>query len=108
MANCFVLCALFLTVAVLVCSAQEEQDISVRNLKQKRKVQDTCQGLPGLPGRDGRDGRDAGLMGSSGKRGPRGPRGQAGKSGGVTGGAVYTRWGRKTCSNKTTQLYSGK
>lgn len=30
MANCFVLCGLFLAVAVLVCSAQEEQDISVR------------------------------------------------------------------------------
>lgn len=30
MANCFVLCALFLAVAVLVCSAQEDQDISVR------------------------------------------------------------------------------
>lgn len=49
-----------------------------------------------------------GRSGKRGPRGPRGPRGQAGKSGGVTGGAVYTRWGRKTCPKKTTQLYSGK
>ena len=51
--------------------------------------------------------------GPPGKRGPkgsRGPRGPAGRSGGVTGGAVYTRWGRKACpkTSKTTQLYSGK
>ncbi|XP_028398310.1 short-chain collagen C4-like [Dendronephthya gigantea] len=51
-------------------------------------------------------------MGSPGKRGPRGPkglRGRTGKPGVATGGAVYTRWGRKTCpgTNKTTKLYSG-
>ena len=71
-----------------------------------------CQGLPGLPGRDGRDGRDATLTGPPGKRGepgPRGAQGVKGNSGGVTGGAVYTRWGRNDCPTtvKTTMLYSG-
>ena len=53
---------------------------------------------------------NTGPPGKPGPKGSRGPQGTAGKSGGVTGGAVYTRWGRKACPNttKTTQMYSGK
>ena len=52
----------------------------------------------------------SGPPGKPGKPGLQGPRGQKGESGGVTGGAVYTRWGRDDCPNTTnsTQLYSGK
>ncbi|XP_028395406.1 short-chain collagen C4-like [Dendronephthya gigantea] len=51
-------------------------------------------------------------LGPPGKRGEPGPQGTQGVKGdsvGVTGGAVYTRWGRNDCpqSVKTTMLYSG-
>ena len=51
----------------------------------------------------------AGPPGKRGEPGAKGPQGKKGESGGVTGGAVYTRWGRKDCptSSKTTMLYSG-
>ena len=51
-----------------------------------------------------------GLPGKRGEPGPRGVQGEKGNSGGVTGGAVYTRWGRSDCpkSSKTTMLYAGK
>lgn len=50
-----------------------------------------------------------GPPGKSGEPGPQGTQGIKGDSGGVTGGAVYTRWGRRDCpqSVKTTMLYSG-
>ena len=53
---------------------------------------------------------NTGPPGKPGPKGSTGPRGPEGKSGGVTGGAVYTRWGRKACPKtaQTTQLYSGK
>lgn len=50
-----------------------------------------------------------GPPGKLGKPGPRGPPGLKGNTGGVTGGAVYTRWGRESCptTSQTTKLYSG-
>ena len=52
----------------------------------------------------------AGPPEKQGEPGPRGVKGEKGNYGGVTGGAVYTRWGRSDCpkSGKTTMLYSGK
>ena len=51
----------------------------------------------------------SGPPGKPGKPGPRGSPGLNGNTGGVTGGAVYTRWGRKSCptTSQTTKLYSG-
>ena len=56
-------------------------------------------GLQGSPGDDGYDGEP----GPAGPQGPPGPAG-VGKSGRV----VYTRWGKSTCPDSATLLYSGK
>ena len=85
-----------------------------------------------LKGRDGRDGRDGlprtpgekgnkgetgpagpqgvrGEQGSSGPQGVQGARGPQGPPGPVSGGAVYTRWGRTVCpdTNGTILVYEG-
>ena len=49
----------------------------------------------------GEDG-DAGLPGVQGVAGPAGPPGPP------SGGAVYVRWGRKTCPSNSTLVYEGK
>ena len=75
-------------------------------------------GLPGPPGVKA----DPGVQGIVGPRGPagekgmhgdpglRGPQGEQGSQGPVTGGVIYTRWGRTTCpTDQGTQLlYSGR
>ena len=85
-----------------------------------------------LKGRDGRDGRDGlpgtqGEKGDKGETGPAGPQGVRGEQGSpgpqgiqgargpqgppgpVSGGAVYTRWGRTVCpdTNGTILVYEG-
>ena len=85
-----------------------------------------------LKGRDGRDGRDGlpgtqgergdkgetgpagpqgvrGEQGSPGRQGVQGARGPQGPPGPVSGGAVYTRWGRTVCpdTNGTILVYEG-
>ena len=85
-----------------------------------------------LKGRDGRDGRDGlpgtqGEKGDKGETGPAGPQGVRGEQGSpgpegiqgargpqgppgpVSGGAVYTRWGRTVCpdTNGTVLVYEG-
>ena len=70
-----------------------------------------------LKGRDGRDGRDGvpgtpgekGDKGETGPQGVQGTRGPQGPPGPVSGGAVYTRWGRKVCpdTNGTVLVYEG-
>ncbi|CAH1250391.1 COL6A5 [Branchiostoma lanceolatum] len=66
--------------------------------------------LPAGSCQAGRDGRD-GIPGASGLQGPpgqKGNRGQLGSKGDPgTGGAVYVRWGRKTCPSGATTVYSG-
>ena len=52
----------------------------------------------------GRDG-PAGLPGRTGDRGLPGPKGIPGSAG--ESGAVYTRWGRTTCGDNSTVLYTG-
>ncbi|CAH1228047.1 COL6A5 [Branchiostoma lanceolatum] len=63
-------------------------------------------GLKGTPGNVG-----VGAKGSKGELGTRGPRGFKGTQGtpgnNGLGGAVYTRWGRKTCPSGATTVYSG-
>ena len=75
-------------------------------------------GLPGLPSSKG----DHGVQGIVGPRGPvgekgmrgdqglRGLQGEQGPQGPVTGGVIYTRWGRTTCSTDqgTELLYAGR
>ena len=72
-------------------------------------------GPPGLPGIKG----DSGEQGTVGRRGPagekgdlgqRGPQGEQGPQGPVTGGVIYTRWGRTSCPTEqgTQLLYSGR
>ena len=62
--------------------------------------------MPGPPGASGRDG----LPGTNGAKGDTGLAGPPGPAGPHSGGAVYTRWGSKTCPNITgTQiLYDGR
>ena len=57
-------------------------------------------GIPGLPGSRG----EKGAMGSEGPTGPVGPPGP------VSGGVVYTRWGKQTCPDTegTQLLYAGR
>ena len=82
------------------------------NNSQSYKI--TARYLDILRGRDGRDGLP-GLPGVQGEKGPQGTRGEQGPQGvqGLTGplsgGAVYTRWGRTVCpSTGGTQLvYKG-
>ena len=71
--------------------------------------------LPYIEVLQGRDGRD-GLDGVPGPRGPQGQRGEAGATGPQgppspkSGGVVYTRWGKTSCTNASgTQLvYVGR
>ena len=58
-----------------------------------------------LRGRDGLAGRD-GLPGKAGEQGPAGPPGPPGP---LSGGAIYTRWGKSSCPQVggTELLYSG-
>ena len=58
-----------------------------------------------LRGRDGLPGRD-GVPGAQGQAGPPGPQGPRGPP---SGGAIYTRWGKSSCSQiqGTELLYSG-
>ena len=70
------------------------------------------QGLQGLQGKQGIVG-PRGPVGEKGMRGDpglRGPQGEQGPQGPVTGGVIYTRWGRTTCpTDQGTQLlYSGR
>ena len=62
-------------------------------------------GQPGVPGRDGLNG----LPGTNGDPGPIGKTGERGPPGPISGGIIYTRWGKSTCSNiyGTEMLYSG-
>jgi len=59
-------------------------------------------GRDGLPGRDGTPGKD-------GNQGPQGPPGPPGSPGSSSGGAIYTRWGKSSCSQieGTALVYSG-
>ncbi|XP_019644472.1 PREDICTED: collagen alpha-2(IV) chain-like [Branchiostoma belcheri] len=75
-----------------------------------------CENQPGRDGRDGRDGMAGapGLKGESGQKGDiglqghQGAKGQKGAQGtNGLGGAVYVRWGRKTCPSGATTVYSG-
>ncbi|XP_019617292.1 PREDICTED: short-chain collagen C4-like [Branchiostoma belcheri] len=74
-----------------------------------------CENQPGRDGRDGRDGMAGapGLKGEPGQKGDiglkgQGAKGQKGEQGtNGLGGAVYTRWGRKTCPSGATIVYSG-
>ena len=74
-------------------------------------------GLPGLQGPPGITGPrgpvgEKGSRGSPGQTGPQGEQGPqgAGPQGPLTGGTVYTRWGRTTCpTDQGTELvYSGR
>ena len=66
-------------------------------------------GLPGLKGPPEIFG-PRGLVGEKGSRGPPGPQGEQGPQGPLTGGTVYSRWGRTTCpTDQGTELvYSGR
>ncbi|XP_019644471.1 PREDICTED: collagen alpha-1(XXIII) chain-like [Branchiostoma belcheri] len=76
-----------------------------------------CENQPGRDGRDGRDGMagapglkgEPGQKGDTGLQGHQGAKGQKGAQGtNGLGGAVYVRWGRKTCPSGATTVYSGK
>ena len=56
-----------------------------------------------LRGRDGRDGPPGsdGQKGERGDKGEKGETGAVGAAGPISGGVVYTRWGRKSCPNDT-------
>ncbi|XP_035686189.1 collagen alpha-4(IV) chain-like [Branchiostoma floridae] len=83
-----------------------------------RDGRDGVAGAPGLKGDPGQKGDigstgepGEGAKGSKGETGLQGAKGQKGEHGtsannGV-GGAVYTRWGKKTCRSGTTTVYSG-
>ena len=62
-------------------------------------------GLPGPAGRDGENGHP-GMQGAVGVQGEPGPRGSPGP---VSGGVVYTRWGKSSCPDipGTQLLYAG-
>ncbi|XP_066279741.1 uncharacterized protein [Branchiostoma lanceolatum] len=75
-----------------------------------------CQTQAGRDGRDGRDGTagapgpkgEPGQKGETGIQGTKGQKGAQGTPGNDgLGGAVYTRWGRKTCPSGATTVYSG-
>jgi len=55
----------------------------------------------------GRDGLP-GIPGLTGLRGPKGAPGAPGNVAHVEGGAVYVRWGRKSCGSQSTLLYAGE
>lgn len=63
-------------------------------------------GLPGQKGEVGTHGTD-GAPGVPGLPGTKGNNGQSG-SNAVGGGAVYIRWGRKSCGSNSNRMYEGK
>ena len=65
-------------------------------------------GRDGLPGPAGKDGNN-GEKGDTGEPGTPGEQGIQGPPGPISGGALYTRWGRTTCPGTpgTQLLYSG-
>ena len=75
-------------------------------------------GDPGIPGEKGMHGvpGPSGVSGESGEKGMRGDtglrglQGEQGPQGPVTGGVIYTRWGRTNCSTDqgTQLLYAGR
>ncbi|XP_028411428.1 collagen alpha-3(IV) chain-like [Dendronephthya gigantea] len=99
-----------LTILVIVChvhascSLAESAVEAGQNDKNDHPTNGGC--ARGLPGRDGRDGRDSIAPGPPGRPGSPGSRGAPGAPGN-SGGTVYTRWGKKTCPNGATLIYSG-
>ena len=63
-------------------------------------------GIPGLDGPPGEKG-DKGVPGLQGEKGERGPVGPQGPRGIPAGGAMYTRWGRKSCPSGREVVYTG-
>ncbi|XP_067929602.1 short-chain collagen C4-like [Watersipora subatra] len=113
----------------MMLTQQENRREATPNIR-KRAIMEDIHSLPygdlsnlvGPPGKDGLDG----LPGPVGSTGPQGPSGAAGLPGppgppGLPGppgppgptslstsaGAVYTRWGKKTCGNDSTLVYAG-
>jgi len=78
-----------------------------------------AQGASGIPGKDGNPGVKGatgavgpkgvrGAPGMNGVAGPKGVKGAPGNVAHVEGGAVYVRWGRKSCGSQSTLLYEGE
>ena len=63
-------------------------------------------GIPGPVGPPGEKG-DRGVPGLQGERGEMGPTGPQGSRGIAAGGAMYTRWGRKSCPLGREEIYIG-
>ena len=63
-------------------------------------------GIPGLIGPPGEKG-DRGVSGLQGEKGESGPTGPQGLRGIPAGGAMYTRWGRKSCPSGREMVYTG-
>ena len=61
-------------------------------------------GMPGPPGAPGKHG----LKGLKGDKGDKGERGETGAAGVPGGGVVYTRWGKTSCPNTASLVYSGR
>jgi len=64
-------------------------------------------GVEGVKGEQGDKG-NPGVPGIRGVQGDKGSRGEQGSAANVESGAVYTRWGRKSCGNDSDILYTGK
>jgi len=64
-------------------------------------------GPTGAPGSKGAKG-DLGPPGVSGLPGPIGIKGAPGNVSHIEAGAVYIRWGRKSCGSQSTLLYAGE
>ena len=64
-------------------------------------------GIPGLNGSPGGEKGDRGVPGLQGEKGERGPVGPQGLRGIHAGGAMYTRWGRKSCPSGRQVVYTG-
>ena len=81
----------------------EEQAKTLSSKCNGQNGRDGRDGLPGLPGRNG-------ISGYPGHKGDRGAIGPKGPPGPVTGGAVFTRWGKTKCptSAGTQLLYAGR
>jgi len=71
------------------------------------------QGVSGIPGKNGNPGAKgaagaAGPIGTKGAAGMKGVKGALGNVAHIEGGAVYVRWGRKSCGSPSTLLYAGE
>ena len=86
-----------------------KSDSSLDDVNHSLKSLNNAPYLEILRGRDGRDGRD-GVPGPQGPPGPLGITGLQGPPGPRSGGVIYTRWGKTTCSNVpgTELVYSGR